>query len=48
MPEKGVLMRSKQNQTLGGSAVMPLFLWGWFRKRESGPLTIWMNVGCGF
>lgn len=40
-----VPMRPKQNQTSGGSTVMLLFLWGWFRL-EKGIRSVrtWMYV----
>lgn len=45
MPGEVVLMRPKQNQMLGGSTVMLLFLWGWFRL-EKGIRSVrtWMYV----
>lgn len=34
MPDNVVLMRSNQNYMLGGSPVMLLFFWGWFRLEK--------------
>lgn len=38
MPEKVVVVSPKQNPMLGGSAMVLLFLWGWFRLEKGiGP-----------